>query len=142
MTCDNREIMQDSDFEYINIDSEDDTCTGSTIPVDNAVEKEKDVVEARNSDKVSLTMDDLLEINYGPSVLSWFVTLMITQVPVVNVLYYMYIAISSKNAKRNYATAWLLVHLLFLCITIAIFVVVLDYGVEFMDKLLAYMEML
>ena len=73
----------------------------------------------------------------------WFVTLMCMNIPVIGWLYLIILALSpSKGPRREFAKAYLLYKLLFLTITLIILARAFHYGMELLDKVLAYMEML
>ncbi len=73
----------------------------------------------------------------------WFVTLMCMNIPVIGWIYLAILACSrSKGPRRDFAKAYLLYKLVFLLLSLAILAVALHYGLEFLDKVLAYMEML
>lgn len=73
----------------------------------------------------------------------WFVTLMCMNIPVIGWIYLLILACSrSAGARRSFAKAYLLYKFIFLLITLAILAVAVHYGLEIMDKVLAYMEML
>lgn len=77
------------------------------------------------------------------SVGSWFVTLMCMNIPVIGWIYLIILACSrSAGAKKGFAKAYLLYKFIFLLITLAILAVAVHYGLEVLDKVLAYMEML
>lgn len=74
---------------------------------------------------------------------SWFVTLMCMNIPVIGWFYLIILAFSkSAGAKKGFARAYILYKFIFLLITLAILAVAVHYGLEFLDKVLAYMEML
>ena len=73
----------------------------------------------------------------------WFVTFMCMNIPVIGWLYLFVLALSpSKGPRRDFAKAYLLYKLVFLLLALAILAVAFHYGMEVLDKLLAYMEML
>lgn len=73
----------------------------------------------------------------------WFVTFMCMNIPVIGWIYLLILAFSpSKGPRRDFAKAYLLYKLVFLLLSLAILAVALHYGLLFLDKLLAYMEML
>ena len=73
----------------------------------------------------------------------WFVTFMCMNIPVIGWLYLFVLALSpSKGPRRDFAKAYLLYKLVFLLLALAILAVAFHYGMEILDKLLAYMEML
>lgn len=74
---------------------------------------------------------------------SWFVTFMCMNIPVIGWIYLLILALSpSMGPRRDFAKAYLLYKLVFLLLSLAIIAVALHYGLLFLDKLLAYMEML
>ena len=73
----------------------------------------------------------------------WFVTLMCMNIPIIGWFYLIILACSrSKGPRRDFAKAYLLYKLLFLLLSLAILAVALHYGLELLDQVLAYMEML
>ena len=48
----------------------------------------------------------------------------------------------SKGPRRDFAKAYLLYKLIFLLLSLAILAVAVHYGLEVLNKVLAYMEML
>ena len=73
----------------------------------------------------------------------WFVTFMCMNIPMIGWIYLIILALSpSKGPRRDFAKAYLLYKLIFLLLSLAILAVALHYGLEVLDKLLAYMEML
>lgn len=73
----------------------------------------------------------------------WFVTLMCMNIPIIGWIYLMILACSpSKGPRRDFAKAYLLYKLVFLLLSLAILAVAVHYGLEILDKVLAYMEML
>lgn len=74
---------------------------------------------------------------------SWFVTFMCMNIPVIGWIYLLILALSpSMGPRRDFAKAYLLYKLVFLLLSLAILALALHYGLLFLDKLLAYMEML
>ena len=94
-----------------------------------------------NDYTITLRSSDLEEIQSGPSVLSWFITLMILSIPIVNIVY-CFVLVISRSQKRRYATAWLIANILFMSLVIIISLILLNVAVEFGDSVLEYMEML
>ena len=73
----------------------------------------------------------------------WFVTLMSMNIPVIGWIYLIILALSpSKGPLRDFAKAYLLYKFLFLTLTVAVLAVAFHYGMQFLDQVLAYMEML
>ena len=73
----------------------------------------------------------------------WFVTLMCMNIPIIGWIYLMILACSpSKGPRRDFAKAYLLYKLIFLLLSLAILAVAVHYGLEVLNKVLAYMEML
>lgn len=73
----------------------------------------------------------------------WFVTLMCMNIPIVGWIYLIILACSrSKGPRRDFAKAYLLYKLVFLLLSLAILAVALHYGLELLDQVLAYMDML
>ena len=73
----------------------------------------------------------------------WFVTFMCMNIPIIGWIYLIVLAFSrSKGARRDFAKAYLLYKLVFLLISAAILAVAIHYGLELLDLLLSYMDML
>lgn len=73
----------------------------------------------------------------------WFVTFMCMNIPIFGWIYLLILAFSpSKGPRRDFAKAYLIYKLIFLMISLAILAVAFHYGMELLDQLLAYMEML
>ncbi len=95
--------------------------------------KEKDKPAAASTDAATVSVP----------VRHWFVTLMCMNIPIIGWIYLMILACSpSKGPRRDFAKAYLLYKLVFLLLSLAILAVAVHYGLEILDKLLAYMEML
>lgn len=78
-----------------------------------------------------------------PPVHSWFFTFMCMNIPVVGWFYLFYLAFSKKKTPRqNFARAYLYYKLLFLIIAAVILGITICIGMDLLDQLLAYMEML
>lgn len=73
---------------------------------------------------------------------SWFVTFMCMNIPLIGWLYLFILAFSAKGPKKEFARAYILYKLVFLILALAILAVAFHYGMLFLDKVLAYMEML
>lgn len=73
---------------------------------------------------------------------SWFVTLMCMNIPLIGWIYLFILAFSSKGPKKEFARAYILYKLVFLILALAILAVAFHYGMLFLDRVLAYMEML
>jgi len=73
----------------------------------------------------------------------WFVTFMCMNIPIIGWIYLMTLAFSrSKDPRKDFAKAYLLYKLVFLLLSLVILAVAIHYGLELLDKVLAYMEML
>lgn len=89
----------------------------------------------------SILPDTLM--NTSIPVHQWFVTFMCMNIPVIGWIYLIILAFSqSKGPRRDFAKAYLLYKLVFLLLSLAVLAVALHYGLELLDKILAYMEML
>lgn len=74
---------------------------------------------------------------------SWFFTFMCMNIPIVGWFYLFYLAFNKKKTlRRNFARAYLYYKLLFLIISAVILGILIYIGMELLDQLLAYMEML
>lgn len=111
---------------------------GSDSPADGIPQKSKgpksrDKKKPKSSDAASSSVP----------VRHWFVTLMCMNIPIIGWIYLAVLACSrSKGPRRDFAKAYLLYKLVFLLLSLAILAVALHYGLELLDKVLAYMEML
>lgn len=73
----------------------------------------------------------------------WFHTFMIMNIPIVGWIYLLSIVRSKKeNQLRDFAHAYLYYKLVFLIISLLILFLLVLIGMEVLDRLLAYMEML
>lgn len=102
------------------------------------------------------TADEYMTDNYGLTnikddktydpdipVRSWFVTLMCMNIPIVGWIYLLILSGDKKQgAKKDFAKAYLVYKLVFLLISILILGAAAYVGLEYLEKLLAYMEML
>ncbi len=115
--------------------------TSAVIPLD--IPEPNGVFGDKASDqKQTHAPDDSIDSVFVP-VRSWFVTLMCMNIPIIGWIYLIILACSpSKGPRRDFAKAYLLYKLVFLLISLAILAVAVHYGLEVLDKVLAYMEML
>ncbi len=115
--------------------------TSAVIPLD--IPEPNGVFRDKASDpKQTHAPDDSIDSVFVP-VRSWFVTLMCMNIPIIGWIYLIILACSpSKGPRRDFAKAYLLYKLVFLLISLAILAVAVHYGLEVLDKVLAYMEML
>lgn len=76
------------------------------------------------------------------AVSSWFITLCLTNIPVINVIYLLCMAIYPKNPqpKRSFAIAYLLYRLLVWILAITVLYVLLVLGTDFIDGILSFLE--
>lgn len=73
----------------------------------------------------------------------WFFTFMCMNIPVIGWFYLLYLAFNKKYQDRqSFARAYLFYKLIFLIIGIIILAILIHIGMELLDELLAYMEML
>ncbi len=73
----------------------------------------------------------------------WFFTFMCMNIPIVGWIYLIWLAFNKKQTeRRNFARAYLFYKLVFLLISIVLLGIVLYIGLDMVDRLLAYMEML
>lgn len=73
----------------------------------------------------------------------WFFTFMCMNIPVIGWIYLLYLAFSKKYTdRRSFARAYLFYKLIFLIIGVLILGVLIYIGLDLLDQLLAYMEML
>lgn len=73
----------------------------------------------------------------------WFFTFMCMNIPIAGWIYLLYLAFNKKKTDRRYfARAYLFYKLLFLLVAAVILGILLYFGLQVMDQLLDYMEML
>lgn len=73
----------------------------------------------------------------------WFFTFMCMNIPIIGWIYLLYLAFSRKRTdRRSFARAYLFYKLIFLIIGVLILGVLIYIGLDLLDQLLAYMEML
>lgn len=77
------------------------------------------------------------------SVSTWFLTFMCMNIPIAGWFYLFRLAFNQKNTQRqNFARAYLFYKLIFLAISAVILGILIYVGLDLLDQLLAYMEML
>lgn len=80
--------------------------------------------------------DDMPKRKKGISVVNWMLTLLVSAIPGVNLIFFILTLIVSKTrSKRTYAAAALILTVAFLALSAAAFVVFGDEIVEFARKL-------
>jgi len=73
----------------------------------------------------------------------WFFTFMCMNIPLIGWIYLISLAFSKKQTElKNFARAYLFYKLLFLMIGIVLLGILLYIGLDMIDQILAYMEML
>lgn len=73
----------------------------------------------------------------------WFFTFMCMNIPIAGWVYLFYLAFNKKKTDRRYfARAYLYYKLLFLLISAVIIGILLYFGLQLLDQVLEYMEML
>ena len=73
----------------------------------------------------------------------WFFTFMCMNLPIIGWLYLLSLAFGKKQTdRRNFARAYLFYKLVFLLASVLIISVLVYIGLDLLDQLLAYMEML
>lgn len=73
----------------------------------------------------------------------WFFTFMCMNIPIAGWIYLFYLAFNKKvTDRRDFARAYLFYKLIFLVISAVILGILIYIGLGFLDRLLAYMEML
>lgn len=73
----------------------------------------------------------------------WFFTFMCMNIPVIGWFYLFYLAFNKKYPdRRSFARAYLLYKLVFLIVGLIILAILIHIGLDLLDQLLAYMEML
>lgn len=74
---------------------------------------------------------------------TWFFTFMCMNIPVAGWIYLLRLAFGKKdNQLRDFAKAYLLYKLVFLIISLILLGILVYIGLDIVDKVLAYMEML
>ncbi len=74
---------------------------------------------------------------------SWFFTLMCMNIPIIGWIYLIWLAFNKKvTRRRNFARAYLFYKLIFLGIAVLLVGILVWIGLDLLDQLLAYMEML
>lgn len=77
------------------------------------------------------------------SVSSWFLTFMCMNIPIAGWIYLFRLAFNKKNTQRqNFARAYLFYKLIFLAISAVILGILIYVGLDLLDQVLAYMELL
>ncbi len=73
----------------------------------------------------------------------WFFTFMCMNIPIAGWFYLLYLAFNKKKTElKNFARAFLFYKLVFLAISAVILGILIYIGLDYLDQLLAYMEML
>ena len=73
----------------------------------------------------------------------WFFTFMCMNIPIIGWIYLLFLAFSKKYPERkSFARAYLFYKLIFLSVSVLILGVLIYIGLDLLDQLLAYMEML
>lgn len=73
----------------------------------------------------------------------WFFTFMCMNIPIIGWIYLFYLAFSKKYPdRRSFARAYLFYKLIFLILSVLILGILIYIGLDLLDQLLAYMEML
>ncbi|MCD8083847.1 MAG: hypothetical protein LUE86_10155 [Clostridiales bacterium] len=74
---------------------------------------------------------------------SWFFTFMCMNIPVIGWFYLIWLAFNKKKVRRrNFARAYLFYKLIFLGISAILLGILIWVGLDLLDQLLAYMQML
>lgn len=91
-----------------------------------------------------LSMDKIpLEGSNDARVHRWFFTFMCMNIPIGGWIYLLYLAFSKKvTDRRDFARAYLFYKLVFLIVSLVILGLLVFIGLGFLDRVLAYMEML
>lgn len=73
---------------------------------------------------------------------NWFVTLCLTNIPVINVIYLLVMALNKNNPqpKRSFAVGFLLYRLLIWVLAFTILYVLLMLGTDFIDGILNFLD--
>ena len=87
--------------------------------------------------------DKGLNEGYAMPPRTWFFTFMCMNIPVAGWIYLLRLAFGEKdNQLRDFARAYLLYKLVFLIISLILLGILVYIGLDIVDKVLAYMEML
>lgn len=76
------------------------------------------------------------------SILSWFNTFMLMNIPLIGWIYLIILSLRKKDQRKDFARAYLVYKLVFLLVALAIIAICLYAGMEAVDRLLQYINML
>lgn len=98
-------------------------------------QKEQEKWERRQADNTKDITDKV-------GVSDWFVTMCLTNIPVINVVYLLVTALNPKKPqpKRSFAVGYLLYRLLVWVLAFTIIYVLLMLGTDFVDGILSFLE--
>lgn len=145
------EQVVDQDSETIPIadilDAEEKNADAMNANADAASGTEAEVAAETESDTdvedFAQDEDSLVSSYRDTSVHSWFFTFMCMNIPIVGWIYLLYLGFNKKQTdRRSFARAYLFYRLLFLLISAVILGVIVYLGLQVLDQILAYMEML
>lgn len=98
-------------------------------------QKEQERWERRQEDEAKDVTDKV-------GVSDWFVTLCLTNIPIINVLYLLFTAIRKQNPqpKRSFAVAYLLYRALVWVLAFTILYILLMMGTDFVDGIMSFLK--
>ena len=156
------EGLEDSDLDFLGASwDEPETVSGEDIPLDQPIDHDASgqaasgtttvippLPEGRNMKAASPT--DQEKMSGGPasslaeaSVSDWFFTFMCMNIPIAGWFYLYHLAFRSpKTDRQNFARALLFYKLVFLGLSAVILGIFIWIGLDMLDDVLAYMEML
>ncbi|MBQ6856445.1 MAG: hypothetical protein IJO13_05010 [Lachnospiraceae bacterium] len=77
------------------------------------------------------------------SAYNWFFTFMCMDIPLIGFIYLFYLAFNKKDrGRREFARAYILYKILFLIISAILLIMIAEIGLDVLDKVLEYMQML
>lgn len=110
-----------------------------------AIQAKKDSADKKNvSGKKKALYADAAADGYirRSSILSWFNTFMIMNIPFIGWIYLLILSLRKKDQRKDFARAYLVYKLVFLLVALAIIAMCLYAGMEAADMLLEYINML
>ena len=102
--------------------------------------KEKKKKKSRNEKDVEMQNDGYIRRS---SIQSWFNTFMIMNIPIIGWIYLLILALKrNSDQRKDFARAYLVYKLVFFLVALGILIVLMYGGMEIVDRLLRYMNML
>lgn len=119
---------------------DDETATLPLLPIPDS---QPELPADELSDDSSAEGDSLLPPSSPARVHRWFFTFMCMNIPLVGWIYLFYLAFNKRvTDRRDFARAYLFYKLVFLIVSAVILGILLYIGIQVLDQVLAYMEML